>query len=315
MGEDFFVRININGIKHIIDVLNGPISNEKLMKLIRSKPMRKFIEHERAMNKNVDKYTLMEEIIKLKTYKDYKDKFNFYILNANLSNLSREIEYIKLYEEQIIKNALEKVYLILPRSLNIRSKIYLYGGGIDGAFTLNRREIYINYIKYLANKDELIKVISHELFHCRDISVKIKLKDYIRFNMKDRYLYELLGKIFEEGIALLIQHGTILKKDDPANSITRAKLSFIDMEFTKLNSLLREIRDGVKYVNIKSIDYYALGYYIVSFLYDYYKRDILLPWILEFDYKPLIKSYIMAVRELESKERFTKDVENWLMTI
>lgn len=316
MGEDFFVKINIDGIKALGEVLEEGINYEKLKRLVKTKSISKFIDHERALGRKIDKYILVEEIIKLKIHKDYKDKFYLYILRENLSRLNEELENITLKEEKIINEALSKVYKILPEYINICPKIYLYGGGTDGGFSLYGKEIYINYIKYLGNIEEFIKVISHELFHCRSIPLKNKLRNYFQLNLRKRYLYEVLGKIFEEGIALLIQHGNVLRKDDPVGSITREKLSLVDLEFKKLNTLLAEIKDeDIEYINIKTIDYYTLGYYMVTFLYGYYNREILLPWMLDLDYKPLIKSFILGNREKENCIRFSKDIEIWLMNL
>lgn len=310
------MKINIDGIKFLGEVLGGELNYAKLKRLTKIKGVSKFIEHEKIFNKGIDKFTLMEEIIKLKIYEDYKDIFNLYILKENLLKLYIELEFIKAHEEKIIDIALDKVYKIVPKSIDIYPNIYLYGGGIDGGFTLYGKEAFINYIKYLANMEEFIKVLSHELFHCRNISITTKLKNYLKLNIKERYLYEVLGKILEEGIALFIQHGRILEKDDPVGSLTKEKLSLVEREFKKLNDVLVEIKEGrVEYINIKTLDYYSLGYYVVSFLCDFYDKEILFPWILEYNYKSLIKYYIEGVRKNDNYHGFSKDIENWILNL
>lgn len=310
------MKINIDGIKALGDVLEEELSYDKLKKLTKVKSVSRFIDHEKTFNRDIDKFIFILEIIRLKTYEDYVDKFNLYILKENLSGLYEDLEWLKADEEKIIKEALDKVYDLVPSYIDINPKIYLYGGGIDGAFTLYGKEIFINYIKYLGSSEEFIKVVSHELFHCRNIPLKVKLRNYFQLNIRERYLYEVLGKIFEEGIALLIQHGNVLKKDDPVGSITREKLNLVDREFEKLNLVLEDIKgNSIEYINTKTIDYYALGYYMVRFLYDFYNREVLLPWILDLDYRTLIKSYILGIRE-EGKERgFSKNIEFWLMNL
>lgn len=315
MGEEFFVKINIDAVKFLKEVLEGDISYGKLRKLTRAKAMKKYIEYERTINKGIDEFKLMEEIIKLKIYEGYKDRFELHILKDNLPFFVKELENIKQEEREIIQKALKKVYEIIPEHVEIHPKIYLYAGGIDGGFTLNRKEIYINYIKYLSNSEELIKIISHELFHSRKIHPKIKFIRYFKLNTKDIYLYELFGKIFEEGIALLIQHGPVLKKDDPVGSLTKGKLSLVDKEFENLNNLLWRIKGGAKYIDIKTVDYYILGYFMVSFLYDFYGKEILLPWILELDYIPLLKSFIKGVKKKENTVMFSEEIENWMMNL
>ncbi len=40
-------------------------------------------------------------------------------------------------------------------------------------------------------------------------------------------VYEIIGKIMEEGIASLVQHGRILEVDDPTGTLTSRNLTLV----------------------------------------------------------------------------------------
>src|SRR5699024_9919172 len=119
-----------------------------------------------------------------------------------------DIKNIKLQEKYILEKSMKKVYKILPKDIKVKCKIYLFLGGEDGGFTISRNKIYINYGNYINNIEELIKIISHELYHSRNISYNNRICFSIKTAFREyNKIYEIIGKIMEEGIASLVQHG------------------------------------------------------------------------------------------------------------
>lgn len=311
------MKINIEGIKLLEEILEDSyIDYNKLVLFTKSKGIKGFIEHERSFGRNISKSLIIEELIKLKRDKDYKDKYGFYILRENISIFKKEILYIEENEEKIISEALDKVYKFIPKDTKIRPNIYIYVGGMDGGFTVYRKNIFINYIKYINKPQEFVKIISHELFHCRTFSLGNKFKSLFTDNFNNPYIYEVLGKIFEEGIACLIQHGNILEEDDPAGTLTKEKIRMIEKKIRDLDYLLLGIKQGdINYFRIEILDIYAIGYYMTNSLYDFYGKEALLPWIESCDYKKLIKSYIKAAKKTKKSSGFTKEIERWLLEL
>lgn len=311
------MKINIEGIKLLEKIFEDNYLNyDTLIKFTKSKGTKGFIDHEKSFNRDISKSKIIAELIKLEEDNEYKDIYDFYILRENVSRLKEALLYIDKNGEMIINESLSKVYNFIPKNIKIQPNIYLYAGGIDGGFTVYRKDIFINYIKYFNNLEEFTKVISHELFHCRLVSLNNKFKNLFIDNINNRHTYEILGKILEEGTACLIQHGSVLEKDDPIGTITKEKMKLIGKKFSQLNYILLGIREGnINYLEMEKLDIYSLGYYIASSLYNFYGKEILLPWIEKYDYKKPIKSYIQAMRQTGNNSGFTKEIEGWLLQL
>ncbi|WP_312907306.1 DUF5700 domain-containing putative Zn-dependent protease [Tissierella praeacuta] len=311
------MKINIEGIRLLEEILeDNCIDYNKLILFVKSEGTKGLIEHERSFNRYINKSMIVEELIKLKKYNGYKDKYDFYILKENIPMLKKEILYIKENEHKIINEALDKVYKFIPKDIKVQPNIYIYAGGIDGGFTVYRKNIFINYIKYINKPQEFVKIISHELFHCRTIPLTNRLKSLFVLSFNNRYVYEILGKILEEGIACLIQHGNILEEDDPVGTLTKEKIKKIDKKIRDLNCFLLGIKQGnINYSRTEVLDIYTIGYYIASSLYDFYGRGALLPWIDSYNYKKPIKSYIEVAKTVKTNSGFTREIEKWLLKL
>jgi hypothetical protein len=312
------VKINLDGIRLLGEILEKDNFEEKeFYQLMRTKAMKGFIEHEKNFNKKVNKIIIKEEVINTIKVRGYKDKFEFHIIKENIGQLKEDLNYIENNEYIIVNEALKRVYNIVPKHTKINPNIYLYGGGIDGGFTIYRKKIYINYIKYIGDKEEFIKVLSHELFHCRKLPLKSKSKTFFIYDFNlEKFMYEIIGKALEEGIASLIQHGHYFKKDDPVGMLTNRNLVLAAEEFNRLNDILMTIKYGrPDYYNIKILNIYVIGYYMVNMLYHHYGKEILLPWIVNYDYKELIKAYIEINRTNNMSSGFSDEIEKWIISL
>ena len=307
------MKLNIDSLVAIRNFLQKDYFDEKNYKqLIKTKGMKGFLEYENALGRDIN---IGEELEKLIYNEDYRDKYGFYIAKKRLKELEKDIDYIKKHENYILAEAIKNVYKIIPNDMKLNCKIYLFIGGNDGGFTVNRNKIYINYGKYINNMEEFIKVLSHELYHSRDISLRIRLLSLFKMLCSNNgRIYQIMGKIMEEGMASLAQHGAILKNNDPAGTLNSRDLLLIKYEFELLNKILLDIKNNNSYYKgLKQINLYAIGYYIVSTIYNTEGVLILDNWTVELKYEDIIKKYSEICNTREISSGFNKNILNLII--
>lgn len=282
---------------------------------LKTKGGRGFLEHERSRHKGWDKKDLKEELRRVIIDNNYEDEYEFHKIKRDIFQLKEDIDYIEKNYNVIIDSALKEVYKIVPHHMNIKSSIYLYAGGVDGGFTINRRKAFINYGKYIDKRDDFIDILGHELYHCRKISLENRIKYLFRIGFKsERAMYEVVGKLIEEGIACLVQHGPILKKDDPVNALTRRNLLLRKEEFDLLNHILLSIKSNrLDYEKMAKLNIYIIGYHIISTIYNSEGVLILDHWTENLRYAEIIKKYIEICNENNVGSGFTQEVEEWIL--
>ena len=307
------MRINIDTLVYAVDFFKEDYFNEsKFKKLVKTKGIKVFLEHERTRGRDIN---IREELEKLISNSNYRDSYGLYKIKENIKSLEKDIKNIKLQEKYIIEKSMEKVYKIIPKYIKVRCKIYLFLGGEDGGFTVSRNRIYINYIYYIDNMEELIKIMSHELYHSRNISYKNR----IYFSIKTAFseynkIYEIIGKIIEEGIASLVQHGPILKTDDLTNTINKRDLLFIAKEFKLLNEIILDIKEKRKFnKKLEKLNIYSLGYYIISTIYNTDGVLILDNWTVDLEYREILKRYIEICGGIGIASGFNKNIEKLII--
>lgn len=282
---------------------------------IETKGAKGFIDHENTMGRKVDKLDIREELKKLIENDGYEDKYNFIKIKSNLKELRNDIEYLRRNSNIIINLALKRVYEIVPEEVKILTNICLYIGGIDGGFTINRKDVYINYGNYIGEREEFIKILSHELYHSRQVSFKYRLRFILKFILKrNRQAYSLLGKIIEEGIACLIQHGTFLNKDDPTGNLTRKNLSLSKKQFELLNDILLDIKYERPFSRkLRELNIYAIGYIIASTVYNEEGVLILDNWTLNLDFRTIIKKYMELCNRSDTMLSLSSEAAGWVI--
>ena len=289
------MKFNIESIVVLEKLLKQNTFDEKeFNRFVRTKGIKGFLEHERSMNKYTSINDVRKEIKRITKSKEYKDRYGFHKIKDNILQLSEDIQYIKEKEKFIIDEAIEAVYKIVPRDMSIDTNIYLYVGGDDGGFTVNRNRIYINYGKYIGNVDEFIKIISHELYHSRNIQLRDRFIFLLETLLSPNGItHEIMSKIIEEGIACLVQHGPILKVDDPTGTLTQRGLLLLKGEFELLNQIILKGQDGIQ--NKKSMErlnIYIIGYHIITTVYKGEGVLILDDWTRKLKYRRIIETYI-----------------------
>ena len=308
--------IDIEFLIILAEMFSKEFFDEQLFdKFMGTKGARALLEHEKLVGRKVDKFYIKDEIKKIVEEEDYEDRFQLYKVKKSLSQLIDDIEYLRKNKDLIIDKALERVYRIVPEEMDIRIEICLYVGGTDGGFTLNRNCVFINYGNYIGNKEEFIKILSHELYHCRVIPMRYKLKFLFKYiSKKKRYAYSILGKIIEEGIACLIQHGAILSKDDLSGRLTRKNLSHSKEQFDILNRILLDIRYGnFDRSYLKRLNVYSIGYLIVTTIYNEIGVLPLDIWTMNLDFKGIINTYNKLCIEKNLPYRFNSETIDWLI--
>lgn len=311
------MALNIDYIIVLAELLDKDFFDEEIFnRFIITKGTKRFIEHENIMGRIVSIKDIEDELRRLIEYEGYKDKYDFYILKNNLDILKRDIHYLSNHGEKIVKLSLDRAYRIIPENMDVKTDIYLYAGGPDGGFTVNRKEVYINFLNYIGEREEFIKILSHELYHSRKISLGNKLKFNSQLIFKrNRYAYSLLGRIIEEGIACLIQHGPILIKDDRTGNLTRRNLSLSKVHFDKLNEMLLNIKLG-RFHNVKfnSLNVYAIGYIIVTIIYGQSGSLLLDQWTVNLNFRVIIKEYMRLCKDNKAFPRIDDSAICWIIS-
>lgn len=305
MGD--MVGINTDSIELLIKIFKKDKLDENLYKaFMGTKGVREFLSHEKIMGRPVSIRDFKGEIKRAVENSDYEDGYGFYVFKNNLGRIEEDIKDIKRSVNPIIKEAKRKVYKVVPKSMPISTDIKLYWGGMDGGFTLKRREIYINYRRYFGNREEFIKILSHEMYHARKISIKNRGKFLLGTILKEnRLLYKTVGRIVEEGLALIVQHGPDLKKDDITETLTKSNLVLVREEFNILNDVLWDIKAGEGSVKVKYLNIYVIGYFIISLIYKERGIGSLNYWTVDLNYRRIIKEYV----EICNKKGISPNIE------
>lgn len=308
--------INTESVELLIKILEKDFLDEYLYDtFIRTKGVKGFLNHQNTLGQRGVEAYIKEELKRVVEDESYEDLYEFYKLKNSLKQLKLDIQYINENSHQIIQRALKKVYKIVPKDMPIRSNIYLYCGGIDGGFTINRNNIFINYGKYLGEKEEFIKILSHEMYHSRKLPIENRILLLFRLiSRENRLLFEIIGKIIEKGIACLVQHGPKLEKDDLTGNLTKRSLLLARDEFELMNNIITDIKSGkTNNLNRKHLNIYVIGYMIVSYVYREKGVFILDDWTVNLNFKRIIKEYIELCSREEISSGFNNGVLEWII--
>lgn len=309
------MAIDVEFLVVIAEMLSKDTFDDKLFeKLMRTRGAKAFLEQEGFLGRKVNVSDIKNEMIKLLQQEDYEDKFQFYRIKKNITRIRDDIEYLRKNRALILEKALEKVYKIVPEEMDIRTEICLYVGEYGGGFTINRNWVLINYGKYIGHKEEFVNILSHELYHSRVIPLRYKINFLFKSILKKRRdAYNLLGKIIEEGIACLIQHGAILNRDDLSGNLTRRNLSHTKEQFEILNRILLDMRYG-KFDKkcLKKINVYSLGYLMVTTIYNEMGVLPLDSWTMNLDFRGIIMTFNKLCVEKNLPYGFYPEAIEWL---
>lgn len=202
------MNINTDLLEMQCELLNSNELNIELFdKFVSHSAFKTFISHEKMLKRNTTIESVKSEFdsliknesnefyLKLDKYK--KEQKELLIISNEITN--GKDAYISKITERISKYTKCKI----PNE----TTIYLYALGNDGGFCLHSGELFINL---LCSNDDLINIISHELYHGREIETEEEFKLRIKYNgltvEDDKDGEFLLSQFAEEGIATLIQY-------------------------------------------------------------------------------------------------------------
>ena len=303
------------GVELVIELLDSTYFDEnKFKRYIYSKVGKIFFSHERELRRRTSPRIVELEIKKVINNPKYRDSYGFYILKENIELVKKDLEYIKSNEVDIISQVLEQIYRYVPMWVEINPNITLYVGGVDGGFATFTKDVYINYIKYIGNIEEFKKVLAHEFYHARLVPISKKIKLFLKKSFYiNRAKYDSLGRIFEEGIACLIEHGVNFETDDPVGTLTNRDILLKKEHFEVLNEALFSIKqNNPDYNLIYKINVYVIGYIISKMIYENEGSVFLNQWTVNFNYEILIQKYIEICKETGIASGFDRDIEKWL---
>ncbi|QQY78889.1 hypothetical protein EDD65_10442 [Keratinibaculum paraultunense] len=311
------MKLNMDSLIAFEELIReNTFDNKKFKKFTSTKGFRGFLEHECLINNmETNAKSVNEEIKNMMKFQNYKDRYGFYKVRDNLFQLRDDIKYIETNKRNILDKAIDKTYKIVPSDMSLNINIYLYIGGNDGGFTLGRKKIYINYAKYIGNINEFIKIISHELYHSRNISFKNRFIFFIETLFTANVLaHKTISKIIEEGIACLVQHGPYLISDDPTGTLTKRSLLLLKNEFEILNQIILKEYKGIKEPkNIEKLNIYTIGYHIITTIYDKEGVLILDDWTKNLKHRRIIQKYIEICNNDDIVSGFDCEVEKILI--
>jgi len=313
----YIVRIITEGVELAIELLDSTYFDEKkFKKYMHSKVGKIFLNHEIELRRKISPLIVEQEIKMIFDNPKYKDLYGFYILKENMELVKKDLEYIRCNEEDIISKVLEQIYIYIPKWVEIKPDITLYVGGVDGGFATFTKDVYINYIKYIGNLKEFKKVLAHEFYHARRVPINKKIKLFLKMSFYiNRAKYDSLGRIFEEGIACLIQHGVNFETDDPVGTLTNRDILLKKEHFEILNEALFSIKhNNPDYNLIYKINVYVIGYIISKTIYEYKGSITLDEWTINFNYEALIQKYIEICKESGIASGFDRELEKWLIS-
>ncbi|HHV26720.1 hypothetical protein FYJ27_04610 [Anaerosalibacter bizertensis] len=312
------MKVITDGIDIIIDFLKESNFNEKKFKdYISSPQMKIFLKHEKRLKRDTNKKKIKNELKRVFLNEKYDDDYGFSILKRNIVQLEKDINYIKENEREIFERVCIQVYEYLPKNIEVDPNIIIYLGGFDGGFATFTKDVYVNIGRYIGNLKEFEKLLAHECYHARKIPFKRKVSLFFKMSFyPEKAMYDTLGRILEEGIACLVQHGVNFCNDDPIGTLTSRDMLLSKEYFEILNESLLSIKnENPDYNLICKINPYVLGYIISKTIYKHKGIVVLNEWTINFNYKDPIKTYIDICRDKDISSGFSTEVEEWLYVI
>lgn len=200
--------INTDFLEMQCELLNSNELNIDLFdKFISHTAFKTFMLHEGMLKRNTTIESIKSEFKSLieKESNEFSLKLDKYKkVQKDLMDISNEIINDK---DAYISKIIERISKYTKCTIPDETTIYLYALGNDGGFCLQGGELFINLLR---SKDDLINILSHELYHGREIETEEEFKLRVKYNSlnveNDENGELLLSQFAEEGIATLIQY-------------------------------------------------------------------------------------------------------------
>lgn len=178
-------------------------SEEKFECMMKLPAMAAFLEHEKMLSRTTD-----ESMIR-SAFSTAGESDCGGLLPEGIRDLSEQLcataESISQNRCKFAVLALERIRKFSDCNIGENNTVYLYALGRDGGFSPREGELYINL---LYSKDNWMDVLSHEMYHARELSEACEKKrmGYIQLTEETDEVGDMLvSELAEEGIATLIQ--------------------------------------------------------------------------------------------------------------
>lgn len=314
------MNFRFEGLQILIQILDGESFNEKLFqRFISCEYFKAFMEHEKELGRKTSEESIKENIkLALNGVNGINESYGFdYILKykAEIKSKINEMENRSKELEELIRKRVGKYAPLDIYEDNFT--INIYGGGVDYGFSQNDVECYIN-LALLADKIEYLEdTMAHEYYHSRRRKAEIQPYDF----SKENYLKTLMYHIMEEGIATLVQF-EYEKKYDGFAFVSKERFDKKLEYFNNLDNCIRECEINNNYSTQAisqyfqdSIPNYVIGYSIGQTLFKEGGKQGLELWNRNCDYIGSFKNYINISRKNELNSGFSKEVEEYLLSL
>ena len=159
-------------------------------------------------------------------------------------------------------------------------------------------------------------LLAHEFYHARiNFTNEMHEKINIMAMTNENCLEVITSYILEEGIATLLQ-----KEDrESASFVTKQDFENVNKYFAELDKIIKNIifndKPTKELFSFIGPPIYVVGYYVAKTLYDHGGKETLNLWTTQFDYKRCIKIFIETTRAKDNTLRFSKEVEELLLSM
>lgn len=267
--------IDASLLKAQCDVLqHNAFSEETFENMMRHPAMTAFLVHEKMLNRLTDENMIRNAMLTA------GEQAGEGLLPKNIREI---LPGFITVAEAVCHNREKSETLVLERiarfsdcKIGQDNTVYLYALGKDGGFSPEEGVLYINL---LYSEDNWMNILSHEMYHARELSETCVEKriSYLQLTEETDDIGDmLLSELAEEGIATLIQRegSGIPEKKDVSLFLERLK-NWRTMRFSERADLYRSLSLGPQR--------YAVAAYLANKVLTTYGRQGLESWSIDGD--------------------------------
>lgn len=253
-------------------LLQNDFSEEKFRNMMKVPAMTAFLEHEKMLNRTTDASMIHNAFF----HAGEQGGEGLFPKNIRgiLHELCSVVELVFREQKKIEALILKRISKFSDCKIAEGNTVYFYALGKDGGFSPNEGTLYINL---LYGEDNWMNVLSHEMYHARELSEDCEKKriGYLQLTEEtDEAGDMLLSELAEEGIATLIQQegGGIPEKRDVSPFLEQLK-HWKTMQISERADLYRRLSLGP--------ERYAVAAYLANKVLMAYGREGLESWSID----------------------------------
>lgn len=200
--------INTDLLKLQCELLLSNEFDEKLFNsLVELSPFKTYLIHEEMLKRDTSIDSIRNEFKNMIKSPGFISILRMNECKSKAKELLEFSNYLIGNKEDYINAIKDRISRYTSCSIPDDTIIYLFALGNDGGFCLQGGELFINILR---SKDDLSNILSHELYHGRDIETEETFNLRMKYNSltveNDTEGDFLLSQFAEEGIATIIQY-------------------------------------------------------------------------------------------------------------